>query len=197
MTNRLWILFLVLTMAQLLSGCTGGTDDDDSCFVAGTMIDTPNGPVQIEQLQVGQSVYAYDTEKDKLVESVVARVWVHHQKLFRTLLLPDGRTLGVTENHPVYSATQKRYVPAGTLGPGTSLIRMQGANAQASVALDVLPDGLSAAIGRATVYNIEVADYHNYFAEGVLVHNKSPDASPPLVDAATALDGHPAVDVGP
>ena len=36
---------------------------DDSCFVEGTLIDTPSGPVAIEDLMVGDLVFSYSLEQ--------------------------------------------------------------------------------------------------------------------------------------
>lgn len=181
MNFRKWasVFGLVAFLSGSLAACGGNSGD--ACFVAGTRIDTPLGRIPIEQLRAGDRVLAYDSSRDAVVESVVTRLWVHEDRSYGTLLLPEGGTLQLTSNHPVYSATAREYVPAEDLVPGSELIRLEelGPKTSFRAASESLRRKFQPASGRATVYNIEVATHHNYFAEGVLVHNKSPDADPP------------------
>lgn len=49
----------------------------DSCFAAGTPIETPRGPLPIEQLRVGHSVYSYDAERTGIRVQPVTAVHRH------------------------------------------------------------------------------------------------------------------------
>ncbi|EAY23797.1 intein C-terminal splicing region domain protein [Microscilla marina ATCC 23134] len=72
-------------------------------------------------------------------------------------------TLYATPEHPFYLPQLKKYVPASELRQGNHLQLSNGTCTAITSThwLDTL----------VTVYNISVAKHHNYFAEGVLVHN--------------------------
>jgi hypothetical protein len=86
------------------------------------------------------------------------------------LPLSDGRVLRVTANHPIYLPDQQRYADAGELTGDERLLAL-GAMAQTS---SLVSGAFQASADAVTVFNITVAGEHNYFAEGVLVHNKTP-----------------------
>ena len=143
----------------------------DSCFAAGTPIATPTGDVAIEDLRVGQAVYAYDTATGRVVSSSVTRLWRHVDRPYGTLQLGSGSPLHVTDNHPVYRVNDGSYVAAGQLAVGDTLMYLELSQSPKPLAL---PTSWEPVSRRGTVYNITVAGHHNYFAAGVLVHNKSP-----------------------
>ena len=72
--------------------------------------------------------------------------------------------LGVTYNHPIYSATAGDWRLAGELEIGEEVLTYNGAATLCSKA--PLP-------GAHTVYNLEVKDWHNFLVGelGVVVHN--------------------------
>ena len=63
------------TFALLLavSGCFSPTWPN-MCFLAGTMIATPDGEVPIQQLALGQTVFAYDEEAGKVTAGIIEKV---------------------------------------------------------------------------------------------------------------------------
>jgi hypothetical protein len=159
---------------------TGGYhwyDDYDACFVAGTPVSTPNGEVPIETVRVGGTVLSLDVDTGQVVERLVTAVHVHESARVGTLTLTEG-VLGLTDNHPVYDAARDEYVPAGQLAADARLLSLQGVDVQT-----VGSSGFKALelMGPVPVYNLTVEGKHNYFASGVLVHNKSycdPDPEP-------------------
>ena len=70
------------------------------CFSPGTKVNTPNGLVPIESLQVGDAVLGY-TEKSLSAESQeVAQVFEReYVGEIVTLLLEDNKSIQVTPNH--------------------------------------------------------------------------------------------------
>jgi hypothetical protein len=164
--------------------------DEEGCFAAGTRIDTPGGPVPIEAAFVGMPVFAFDVARSERTVRHVTAVHVHQRTPVGLLTLSDGTALRVTANHPIYSPSDDRYRPAGALGAHDQVLSMHAGGAGvgeiAAYEADVAVD---------TVYNISVSGEHNYFAEGVLVHNKSPPYEPcqpseaeyGFVDVNTAL----------
>ena len=82
-----------------------------------------------------------------------------------------------TPNHPFYVAGRKEPVPAGELRLGDELLVLDAARGQAAPGLGILKvQSLEQLAPEPTVYNLEVEGPHNYFASGVLVHNKSASA---------------------
>ena len=168
----------------LLPICASGVAScsEESCFAAGTRIDTPAGALPIEALQDGDLVWSYDHESRRRVPSPISRTFRHRHALVRELRLANGNVLWVTKEHPFYVPERRHYAPASSLSTGTEL-RTFHAGAVGETSVLSFPKSAD----RMTVYNLEVAGFHNYFAEGVLVHNKSflpPDGGVPEMGAA-------------
>ena len=154
-----------------------------TCFAAGTPIDTPSGEHAIEQLAVGDAVWAFDTARGVRVQSRVTAVHHHREGSLGRLTLPSGRELWVTPEHPIYLPEQDRFVPIGALA-GDELVVMlddSGLPQVSSSAPSFEPKLLT-----APVYNISVEAFANYFAAGVLVHNKQAPRCPNDDWSATA-----------
>ncbi len=150
----------------VLAGCE---NNETSCFAAGTLVQTPSGNVPIEQLRVGDAVYAFDEARQVRAVSKVTRTFVHDDKEVRTLHLADGQVIAVTDEHPFYLPEVGAYVRADRLQADQDLLHV-GDSAELS-RLSIAGWGERRRAER--VFNIEVAGHHNYFVHGVLVHNKS------------------------
>jgi len=74
------------------------------CFVAGTSIQTPAGISNIEDIQLGDAVYAAQPGTNPLTQKLVVRVFHHSDRpIIRvTISDRDGRAqvFGVTPEHP-------------------------------------------------------------------------------------------------
>ncbi len=151
------------------------TTSPPACFVAGTLVDTPDGPKAIEMLHDADRVYAYDHGKLERVSRHITRTFVHPDALTLTLYLEDGRCIETTAEHMIYSPAVGTYLRAGDLGVDASL---QTSNGEIIRIVRIQPGT------RQTVYNIEVDELHNYYAGGVLVHNVKSSAT--LASARTA-----------
>ena len=174
-------LLLCWLSAVLLCACSGG-DDDIACFAAGTPVATPGGEVAIEDLQPGDRVLSLDRASGAVVPVTVTHVRVHRDRIYRLLELPGGARLGVTDNHPVFEASSGGFVPAGRLSNASRLVFLAGGATAVGSGLRVAGEG------RGDVYDLSVTGDHVFFASGVLVHNKSPDADPPIDANACADD---------
>jgi hypothetical protein len=128
-----------------------------TCVAEGTPIATPEGEIAVERLVVGTRVFGYDTQtKQRVVTSVR-----HVDAAYASRLLRIGRSK-LTASHPVFA--DGSWQLAGELGTGKLGLDPAGR----SIVLEpVVSEELSA------VYDISVDPPHNYFAGGVLVHNKS------------------------
>jgi tetratricopeptide (TPR) repeat protein len=131
------------------------------CFGAGTMVRTIDGPRAIESIQVGDRVLTQDTSSGVLgFQPVLA---VHHTRSAATVRVTlDGETLVATGIHRFWKAGQG-WVTARDLKPGDR-VRALGSVSE----VKAVETGSS-----QPVYNLDVADNHDFFvgAKGLLVHD--------------------------
>ena len=145
-----------------------------TCFTGDTEVYTSDGLVYIEDVQVGDSVWAYNSETGETELKEVLNVWVKETDEILHLETSDGGTIDTTANHPFY-VDGKGWVAAGDLVVGDTLVTVDGDEVEVT---DLQLEKLAEPI---LVYNLEVEDFHTYFVSeyGVLVHNsyKSDHAS--------------------
>ena len=143
----------------------GGAKSGGGCFTAGTKVKTSDGEKNIEDIEVGDEVYAYDVQTGETGVKKVVRTYIHDaEKLVYVTV--DGETIEATTNHPFY-VEGYGFRQAEDLKPGYILILLDGSRKYVE---DIHIEELSEAI---KVYNFEVEDWHTYFVgeQGVLVHN--------------------------
>ena len=136
------------------------------CFVAGTMVKTAEGDVPIENIQVGDYVYAHNPETRETELKTVVNTFVNEATEL-VHVFTDGEEIICTNEHPFYSPI-KGWVEACKLRAGDILVSLNG---EYIVVEQVQHEILEAPI---KVYNFEVEDFHTYFVgngDGVLVHN--------------------------
>jgi hypothetical protein len=131
------------------------------CIVEGTTVDTPAGPRPIEDLRPGDDVWCRGSDGSprvgRVVRTLPARAWGYLRIRFS-----DDGVLCATKSHPI--ATPSGFVEAATLAPE---MRVQGRDGLRTVA------SLESSSTLVKVYDLEVDPEPNFFAAGVLVHNKS------------------------
>ncbi len=137
-----------------------------SCLIAGTLISTPSGPVPIESLKAGDAVLSFDG--NNIVESKVVKTMVTPDRSYGYINLPNGKTLGVTPEHPFYNSSTKEWFEIGNIDGSQSLLELKEESVHSVSAVNTSFSTEHVGV----VYNIEVDTFHNYFAEGILVHNK-------------------------
>lgn len=173
----------MLTPPLLLGAC------HNSCFVAGTRVSTPLGPRAIESLRVGDVVWSYCfVERRPVARSVIA---LHRAREREARLVEiEGRPpiRGVTPTHPVYSPRDGDFRPAsGLVEGGTVAVFCEGAE----LAIATVKSVRATEVGTPTieVFNLSVeGPEHNYFADGVLVHNKEPGSFPTCEPTEVQID---------
>lgn len=139
---------------------------DTPCFAPGTPVATPDGQRAIEDLRPGDVVLAYDVAARRVVPSTVERTKRRTDKRIGTLAFSDGTSVGVTPNHPFYSATARAWVEAGLLAVGDRVLALRSGAVEEVELVD------KTAFDRGSdVYDVTIARLHDYFAGGVLVHN--------------------------
>jgi predicted phage tail protein len=133
----------------------------NGCFASGTMVSTPSGRRPIETLSVGDSVLAFD-QRGKIVQSAVAAVHRHEDEMVHRYEIWGGGELFATPNHWVLNQF-------GAFAEIGSLVILE----------DMLVDEIghlrpivqSTPTCRQPVYNLTVADWHTFIANGIRVHN--------------------------
>ncbi|GIG56113.1 hypothetical protein Lfu02_04850 [Longispora fulva] len=153
----------------------------EGCFVPGTLVLTPDGPVPIERLVPGDKVIGAEPGGEpgpRLVAAVMAHTvpWVLD-------LSVAGQVIGCSPEHPFW-VEGVGWTPAGRLTADCVLITAGG---QAVPLAKVAPRPR----GSWRVHNLTVAGSHTYFVTeaAVLVHNKARRARPPSADLQAAKAG--------
>jgi uncharacterized protein YdaT len=137
-----------------------GVDGSGLCFVRGTPVTLSDGTTKpIEQVQPGDEVRSYDTERGEFVVGVVVKIITRDVVEYLSI---DG--ILVTPEHPFWIVDRGEWVKAGELKRGDILLRDNG-GFQIVKHIFHIRSGVE-------VFNMTVEGVHNYFAGGVLVHNK-------------------------
>ncbi|HDM25533.1 MAG TPA: hypothetical protein ENG24_02935, partial [Thermoplasmatales archaeon] len=152
-----------------------------SCFYAGTKIAMADGTYKnIEDVIVGDVVKAFDAINERVVDGVVTKVFHHHpSEMSADYYLVINNLLKVTPDHILW--VNSRWVPADDIKIGDKLKGLDGN--------DIIVNSIGKVFKRAPMFNLEIAVYHNYFAEDVLVHNAKANA-PDTCQYATCVGGN-------
>lgn len=131
-------------------------------FAAGTPVLTPDGPLPIERIAVGQLVASRNensfADAPRAVEQLFGRVAPSYR-----LLQTDRGTLTLTDEHPLW-VQGKGWTEAQEIAVDDVIAGSQG---------DALVQSNQAVAKPLRVYNFTVASTHNYFVggEGIWAHN--------------------------
>ncbi|MCB9872961.1 MAG: hypothetical protein H6821_02180 [Planctomycetaceae bacterium] len=183
---RVWLLSWMVLGATLINfGIERGQTPTPSLVTATptSFVPAPDDSTQsprrrtknIEQVQAGDIVLAWDEETGDFAPKKVVRVFRNHTEHLRIVTVrasDDAReqTLKTTNEHPFY-VVGEGWIEAQFLRPGQELL--QADNRLATVVDSLLephPEGLP-------VFNFEVEDAHTYFVSArtsdlpILVHN--------------------------
>jgi len=143
--------------------------DDHGCFVAGTMVETWDGPMPIQDVKSGMMVL---TRKDyrKVLDAACTDLLAN----VATVTFSDSRVMTGTMNHPVF-VKNKGFVPLGDLLPGDRIIDIEEnelCNRQkARHDVEIRVHELVEHTNRMPVYNLTVDEEHEFYANGTLVSN--------------------------
>ncbi|MFI8281252.1 polymorphic toxin-type HINT domain-containing protein [Streptomyces sp. NPDC085929] len=144
------------------------------CFLAGTDVLMADGTTKnIEDVKIGDRVKAADPETGETGDREVTRLIVtEDDKHFNTLsIATEGgiQELTATYEHPFWSPSANKWVNAGDLTPGTTLLTDQSRTV--TVTANEPHDQ------HARTYNLTINDLHTYYVLAgktpVLVHNSN------------------------
>ncbi|MEI6194022.1 MAG: polymorphic toxin-type HINT domain-containing protein [Verrucomicrobiota bacterium] len=134
------------------------------CFPTGTEVATGDGQKAIEQIKVGDLVWAQDDRTGEVSLKPVKQLFVNVAAAL-VVLHCGTNTLEATPEHPLWVADQG-WKAAGQIQPGDELWTRSGDR--------VTVTDIGHKQGQFTVCNFEVADAHSYFVgrDELLAHNK-------------------------
>ena len=136
-----------------------------ACFVEGTLIQTPDGSIPIEEIQEGMLVYSYNPETgDMDIKQVIDAFSRVVSELIHIYV--GNELITTTPEHPFW-VNNIGWIKAEELVEGDALLLLNGD----LLCIDkIVYEKLSKTV---TVYNFEVEDYHTYYVtnSAILVHN--------------------------
>ena len=140
--------------------------DVPDCFVAGTMIATEEGHLPIEDIKIGDHVWATDPETGVTDLKKVVNTFINETTAVTHVTI-NGEVITSTQTHPYYVVGQG-WTLAGNLRAGDILVMLNGEK----VVLELVQHEILET--PVTTYNFEVADFHTYYVgtSNLLVHNK-------------------------
>ena len=113
------------------------------CLAVGTLIDTPRGPVRVENLRVGDPVWTAN-EAGERVSAVILRVGSVHVPATHEVIhvvLSDGRELWASPGHPLVDGRWLTDLEVGDILDGTLIILVERLPYNGYSTYDLLPSG--------------------------------------------------------
>ena len=145
---------------RVVSDFSGG-----ACFIEGTQIQTSDKAKNIEDITIGDKVWATIPETGETELKNVVRTFVNETDKL-VYIYVNGEEIVTTPEHPFY-VSNNGWVGAIELRAGDKLVLINGEFAVVEkIQHEILEEPI-------TVYNFEVEDFHTYYVGdiGVLVHN--------------------------
>lgn len=159
LTQIFWIGLIILLFSFCVTDVAAARG---GCFAGGTAILTTEGYKPIEQLDQSDRIIGYNFTTHHPEEGNIGEIQVLSSPGY--FLINDK--IKVTESHPFYikTSTGVKVVKAQKLKPGDQLVGEESHPVISSLEYVNKP---------ITVYNlISVSPNHNFYADGILVHNK-------------------------
>ena len=148
------------------------------CFTGETLVSTTEGDKQIDEIEVGDYVYAYDTETGENIAAKVTYVSITETDILVHVYTSEGEEIKTTMLHPFYVKNAKSgdeehgvWKAASNLVKGDELLTEDGRIVYVEeIRIERLTESIQ-------VYNLEVEGLHTYYVgSGVLIHNACGDS---------------------
>jgi hypothetical protein len=113
------------------------------CLVKGTLIDTPQGQIPVEQLSKGMIVWTMDESGNRVAKEVVETTSTIVPSSFNVIKieLNDGRTLTASPGHPTAEGRAIADYQLGNELDGAQIVTMDYITYENSMTYDILPAG--------------------------------------------------------
>ena len=147
------------------------------CFEAGTkVIMENNAQKDIETIQIGEKVLAYNEQEKIFNLQVVLDVYIHYgTQVTVNIELSNGVILHMTPGHPILTTDGWKYldiinsklehgVDATLLELDDVVLGYDSVGVVQNITWNYYPEGI-------TVYTLKVAEYHTFIADNMIVHN--------------------------
>jgi hypothetical protein len=113
------------------------------CLAMGTLIDTPQGAIRVENLKVGDQVWTKNEAGERIVGVILrvgsVRVPATHQVIH--LKLSDGRELWASPGHPTADGRRLVDLKPGDIYDGVRVILFEPVRYEGTFTYDLLPSG--------------------------------------------------------
>lgn len=113
------------------------------CLTEGTLINTPDGPIPVEQIHQGMTVWTVDDNGERAAAVVVKTATTPVPPSFQILrvALSDGRTVTASPGHPAASGRALGTYQAGDTLDGALVLNVERVVYTGSATYDLLPAG--------------------------------------------------------
>ena len=113
------------------------------CLVSGTLIDTPQGQVPVEQLSKGMMVWTMDDSGNRIAKEIIATASTIVPVSFQVIRigLSDGRTVTASPGHPTSEGRAIADYQAGEELDGAWVIAVDYITYEGGITYDILPEG--------------------------------------------------------
>ena len=156
-----YIAVALWALGSLVLSQSTATNPFGHCILRGAEVHTPSGHVLIQDLRVGDQVLSLSSE-GTVETSRIIKVRQHVTASYFEIRLTNRMVLRATGVHPV--RVESRWISAKDLVVGDLVTTIHGQFEIDSIR--VIDDTIA-------VYDLSVEPHQNFFASGVLVHNKS------------------------
>ena len=113
------------------------------CLTRGTLIDTPGGPVPVEQIHTGMTVWTGDDSRTRVPAGVIEITETAIPPFFQVIRvkLNDGRTITASPGHPSADGRALGDYKTGDTLDGTLVAVVEYITYRGNATYDLLPDG--------------------------------------------------------
>ena len=152
-----------------------------TCLLEGTKILIPSSEINkisktinVENLKIGDEIISVDLEnKDKFITNHIIAIRKKLVKKIYKITLENEAVILATKEHPIYEVNSSKYIEVKKLKVGHRL------KLQKNQTIQIIKKEKIRYRKEKYVYDLSLKkEPHNYFANGVVVHNKTPPYYP-------------------
>ena len=147
------------------------TDGSNTCLLPDTLVLLSDFSVKkIQEIKKGETLIGFNEQNSNYEPVKVLNVFSHYTDSYYIIELENNKNLKITGNHLVF--TNNSYKKVEDLKKRDRLLTIEGWQ---------IIKNIWVVKEKTRVYNLEVSFPHNYFGNGILVHNKQapPETTPP------------------